>query len=137
MSKLTPQKRAKFIAALRETCNVTKAAESVAMSRQGVYQARDNDAEFAKAWQGALEEAVDLLEAEAQRRAFSGVDKPVTYQGRITATYREYSDTLAFFLLRAHRPEKYRERSETRHDVADPLADLMRAINGHPVRPVG
>lgn len=34
------------------------------------------------------------------------------YQGEQCGTIREYSDTLAIFLLKAHKSEKYRERFE-------------------------
>lgn len=38
------------------------------------------------------------------------------------ATMKEYSDTLAIFLLKAHDPEKYRERQEINHGVSGDLA---------------
>ncbi len=47
--------------------------------------------------QEALDQSVEDLEAEARRRA------------------REGSDVLLIFLLKANRPEKYRERHEVRH----------------------
>lgn len=45
----------------------------------------------------------------------------------VPLTIKRYSDQLLTFLLRAHAPEKYRERSEIRHEVGDSLADAMRA----------
>jgi hypothetical protein len=45
------------------------------------------------------------------------------------ATVREYSDTLAIFLLKAHSPEKYRERSDVNMKAevtVKALADRMR-----------
>lgn len=69
------------------------------------------------------------LEDEARRRAFEGFDKPIVHQGVITDTVKEYSDTLAIFLLKAHFPEKYRERSSVDLTVAtlDMTDDELRA----------
>ncbi len=107
----TPESREKFLASLRTTPNVTVAARAAGISRRRAYQVREAEPEFAQAWDDAIEEGVDMLEAELHRRGYEGVDKPVTFQGKITDTFKEYSDTLAVFLMKAHRPEKYRERS--------------------------
>jgi len=41
---------------------------------------------------------------------------------------QEYSDGLMVTLLKAHRPQKYRENMEVKHEVSNPLAELMRTI---------
>ncbi len=51
-----------------------------------------------------------MLEDEAIRRARDGVTIPVFYAGKEVGAIRRPSDTLLMFLLRAHRPERYRER---------------------------
>jgi hypothetical protein len=61
-------------------------------------------------WDEALEDAADRLEAEAFRRAVRGVDRPVVYRGERVGTVHEFSDALLMFLLKAARPEKYRDR---------------------------
>lgn len=108
----TPEKRCEFLAELRDTCNVTLAARAGGVSRRRAYQVRDEEPDFAKLWDDALQEGIDLLEHEAQRRAFEGTNKPVFYQGYECGTVREYSDTLTIFLLKAHRPDKFRETSK-------------------------
>jgi len=40
---------------------------------------------------------------------------------------RRYSDTVLLALLRAHRPEKYRERSSVEIDVSDKLWERLEA----------
>lgn len=109
---LTPEKRSAFLCELRETCNVTLAARAAGVSRQRAYQVREAEPDFAKLWDDALQEGIDLLEHEAQRRAFAGVDKPVFYQGYECGRVREYSDTLTIFLLKAHRPDRFRDNSK-------------------------
>lgn len=91
----TPKKwKGLFLAALAEHGNVSRAARSARIHRTLAYQQRAVDAEFAKAWQDAQSQGLDSLEDVANVRA------------------RKDSDTLLIFLLKAHRPEKYRDRYE-------------------------
>lgn len=109
-----------FLDHLRQEPNITTAARWAGYTRQYVYELRKADPAFAKAWDEALEESIDLCEAELHRRAFDGMLKPVFYLGkRIRGGVREYSDTLAIFLMKAHRPEKYRETVRQEHTGKD------------------
>jgi hypothetical protein len=111
--------RAKFIEVLRQTGNVTEAAASVGLGRSRAYQLRGTDEEFAKAWEEAEDVAVDRLEREAWRRGVEGVDKPVYHAGKVVGHVREYSDTVLVVLLKAHRPEKYRDNVHAVHTGED------------------
>lgn len=111
-TRVSGRRRGLFIAELARSGNVAAAARMAKLARGTVYSLRQGDPEFRRRWDEALEEAVDLLEAEARARAVDGVDQPHFHQGRITGTVRKYSDALLMFLLKAHRPEKYRERAE-------------------------
>lgn len=113
--KLTPERLTAFCAALSETCNVGKACAAVGISRMTAYNWRQDMPEFAAAWDHAMKVGVTALEDEAHRRAFEGNEEPVFHLGVRTDTMRKYSDTLAIFLLKAHDPEKYRERTEQRN----------------------
>lgn len=112
-------KKVAFVAALSETCRVDKACDAVFISRQTAYAWREEDTEFAAAWEKALKIGVTALEDEAHRRAFEGVDEPVFWQGERIETVKKYSDTLAIFLLKAHAPEKYRDNSRVELTGAD------------------
>lgn len=81
----------RFVEELERTANVAGACRATRISRTIAYEWRAQDPAFAAAWQAALDNALDDLEGVAFQRA------------------REGSDQLAMFLLRAHRPEKYRE----------------------------
>lgn len=129
--KLTPEKLTAFCAALAETGIVARACKAVDISRVTAYEWRNEIPEFAAAWDKALAIGVTALEDEAHRRGFEGVDEGVYHQGVLVDTQRKYSDTLAIFLLKAHRPEKYRERTHV--DLANsdgtltPVDDTARA----------
>lgn len=138
----TPKKRPRwakaFLSVLAESGNVRLASQAASVARSAVYALRASDEVFAAEWDTAQEEAADLLEQEARRRAHDGWDEPVfgsmgqgLGSGEI-GTVRKYSDTLLIFLLKGARPEKYRERTDVRHsgkiDVSRLSDDELRAI---------
>jgi hypothetical protein len=90
-----------FLEALRNSGNVRAACKAAGLSRQAVYMHRRRSREFAAAWDEAMDDAVDMLEAIAIDRA------------------RKQGDTLLIFLLKAHRPAKYRETVRTQHTGPD------------------
>lgn len=94
MSKLTVEKKGKFLANLTEGWSVTNAADGIGVSRQALYKLRQEDENFAEEWDSAIEEGTDRLEDEAIRRAMGS------------------SDTLMIFMLKARRPQKYKDRVE-------------------------
>lgn len=110
LTKLTPEKTATFLEALADTANVSAAAKKIRISRQYMYQVREEDEEFAAAWDEAVKLGTAALEDEAVRRAMDGTLKPVFYQGEKVGSIREYSDTLLIFLLKARDPDKYADR---------------------------
>ena len=101
--------RPAFIEVLRETGNVTLAAQHAGQSRNQVHDVRRHSEDFAAQWDDALEEAADLLEAEAWRRAVTGIDKPRFYKGKVVGSTKKYSGRLLMFLLEAYNPQKFRD----------------------------
>ena len=106
---------APFLEALRLVPNVVRACDSANVPRRTVYDHRQRDDAFRAEWDDAIDEGIERLENEMHRRAFEGTDKPVYQGGQKVGHIREYSDTLAIFLAKAHRPEKYRERQSIDH----------------------
>jgi hypothetical protein len=111
------KRREKFLLALAECANVTKACVTSGLLRRTAYRQREADEAFAGAWDKALDEGAGILEDEAVRRAYEGTLKPVFYKGEECGAIREYSDTLLIFLLKAHKPEKYKDRQHVEHDI--------------------
>ncbi len=125
-----------FVAALAGTGNVTLACRFAGVHRDTVYEHKKSDAAFAQAMQEALDRSIELMEAEMVRRAYAGVEEPIYQGGDKVGTITRYSDGLAMFLAKAHRPEKYRERIAVKNDnperkphspaaVADKIAALL------------
>ncbi len=93
-SKCTPKKKDQFLAEIILGRSVSAGASACAVSRRSVYSWREADDEFARRWDEAIEQGTDLLEDKAKEQAVDG------------------NTTLLIFLLKARRPDKYRERSE-------------------------
>ncbi len=105
----------KFIKTLGQVGNVSLACHAVGISRTTAYKTRKRYSSFSDDWDNAIAEAADILEGEARRRAVDGVEKPIYYKGEMIDTVREYSDGLLTLLLKAHKPERFRERKAIEH----------------------
>lgn len=113
--KVTPKRQqpawqAPFLRVLRNTANVRAACNAAGITRAGAYKARKNDSEFEAEWEEALEDACDILEFVARRRAL------------------ETSDGLLVFLLKAHRPERYADRLQVEQIVRKRAAGTGRSL---------
>jgi len=135
-SKMKVRKQIRFLKALAETGNVTKALQMAIVKRGRWQHWMKSDIAFQERYEQAKEMAADRLEEEAWRRAVDGYDDHVTYQGKaiyheypkghpragelmtdwlgdpIPITIRKYSDRMLELLLKGHRPEKFRENIE-------------------------
>lgn len=127
-NRFTEQKGAEFIRHLREGATVVLAAHLVGLSRTTLYQKRVEDPEFSSAWDVAYEQGTDALEAEAERRAVKGVTKPVYHKGEVCGHVQEFSDILLIFLLKARRPEKFRDRVDLSNKDGSIGAGLAAAV---------
>lgn len=121
----THTRQRKFIEILADTGSVREAAKAVHMSHQSCYRLRRSPGAeaFARAWDAAIEEASRRLIDVAFERAVMGVADPVfDKDGACIAVRRRYNDRLLMFLLRAHRPERYRyAHGDLRHGEEPPL----------------
>lgn len=116
-----------FLAAFEAHGMVAKACEVAKVSRANVYEERQRNEKFAEAWDEIEERTTQEMEREAFRRAVEGFDKPV-YQGKeLVGHIRQYSDTLLIFMLKARRPEVYREHLSVSHDGRIQIEDKLDA----------
>jgi hypothetical protein len=103
-----------FLAELAKTPNVLLACLKAGIGRSAAYAHRRKYPKFAERWDDAIDDGVDCMIDEAMRRAVKGTKRGVWHQGKRVGVEREYSDTLLIFLLKAHRPEMFRDH----YDVA-------------------
>lgn len=104
-----------FLAAYAKTGIISAAALAAGVERHTPRQWVKNDPEFRRAFKDARNDAADMLEAEALRRATRGVERGVWHAGREVGKEREYSDTLLIFLLKGSRPKKFRDNYRIEH----------------------
>lgn len=89
---MTPAWTLPFLDALKATGIVARACRVVGVSYGTVYALRRSDGDFAAAWDDALEESYDTLEAEARRRAVDGWEEPIVHQGQFTPVWERGED---------------------------------------------
>lgn len=105
-------------------------------------------AEFHEAWEAAIELSADRLEDEADRRGVRGYEEPVIHKGiqafvrdpvtgaleldannqPIPLTIRRYSDRMLELLLKARRPDKFRENVKIEAEVSGGVLAITGAV---------
>jgi len=119
--------RERFVRNYARLGNVRDACEAAGVSRSTLYRERGRNPEFDGLVLDAMDEAVDRLEMEAWSRAAEGekrvrTETTIDAKGRTVIKTTEEtvkSDTLLIFLLKAARPEKYRDNFDLKAVVAD------------------
>ncbi len=132
-TKSNALKKRAFLAAVAEVGNITEAAKVAGVNRKDHYRWLQKDPSYPELFEAAMQEAADLMEAEARRRAVEGVDEPVFYQGYECGSVRKYSDTLLMFLLKGVRPEKFREN--VKQEISGPNGTPVNVIFNIPRPP--
>lgn len=98
-----------FIEALADTGSVRAACRVIGRTDIGAYQLRRHPegAEFAAAWDAALEHGIRRLEDALMERALNGVEVPVFAWGELVGKRTVYNDRLGMFMLRNRLPGRY------------------------------
>ena len=109
--QIQPAKQRAMLAAVAHCLSVTAACAQVGISRETHYQWVRQYPDYAAALVEARQLGADWLEDVAIQRATTG-DKP--------------SDVLLIFLLKAARPDKYRDQQ--RRDDRTDISDLLKAV---------
>jgi hypothetical protein len=107
----TVKAQARFLREFAVTGNVLRSALAAMVGRRTVYHWL-KDEKFSALYQEAHEDALDVIEEEARRRAVDGVLEPIVSAGKVVAHVRRYSDSLLALLLRGKRPNTFRDRFE-------------------------
>lgn len=122
----SPEEWDRFFAKFSERGNITEACTASGIARATVYnhialaekvkEPKPEDLAWFARFKDAKEVSMDRLESEAFRRAHDGyIKRSYTVAGDNGTSEKQveewaYSDTLMVLLLKAHRPEKYKDR---------------------------
>jgi hypothetical protein len=101
-----PHQRA-FLAAFIIGKGIHAAQRLSGVACRSHYRWLEKDSLYREHFQLARTILADLAEEQAYRRAFSGYDIPITWQGEIRSWYKSYSDALAIFLLKGMKSDVY------------------------------
>jgi hypothetical protein len=113
--------RPRFLEAFETELTVIGACRAVGVAKSTVYKERQENGEFAAAFGDVEDTIVQLMEREAHRRGVEGWIKRERFEvgengERVLIDQTiEHSDTLLMFLLKARRPDTYRERHQIEH----------------------
>ena len=118
--------KARFLRIFATCGNVSRSASTASVSRQHVYAWLDKtkpeyDPKFEALYNDAHENALDILEEEARRRAVDGWAEPVYQGGKKVGVVTKFSDTLLVLLLKGKRPGTFRDRQEVTGADGAPL----------------
>ena len=118
----TTRIKAAFVEALRKDCNVSACARLVGTDRSIVYRWRKEDEDFAQAWDEAVDEALDDVEATVLDLG-RGYMEPVYWRDQVIGQRLKYNPLLLMFWLKGKRPEVWREgNKQAEQDIPDKLA---------------
>ena len=104
-----------FLELYRKIGKASVVLRQMGLSRAWLDKWRNRSPDFLAAMGLAHEDFIDGIEEEARRRAVDGVVKDVYHHGRVVGKEKVYSDRLLAMMLKAHRPDVYRENSRVEH----------------------
>ena len=107
-TSFTRKKGEVVLEALRNRLGAAAAAKSVGVSRQTLYNWRDENPDFNSAWDDIQESITDEIERSAISRAIEG------------------DTTLSIFMLKTRRRDVYQERIEHTGEGGSPLTIVIR-----------
>jgi hypothetical protein len=130
-------KKAAFLAAFAECGNISRASELAEVNRHQHSRWMKADQGYCDGFGRAVDKAVDTLAEEARRRAVDGLRRVKFYQGKPIIDpetgkpyfEHEYSDVLLMFMLKAMRPETFRDNV---HISRDPSREAMIVLDTAP-----
>ncbi len=114
-----------FLESYAQGANITEACRVSGIARSVITYLRETDEAFQVAFQQAHDMSVDILVAEARRRAVDGDVEPTGwYQGSPGGYVTRRSDNLLMFVIKKELPE-YRDKWEVTGAGGQPIQVLV------------
>jgi hypothetical protein len=120
------RRQIRYLTALSEEGTIGAGLKKAAITRSRLFEWREHIPNWDIREQQARDDFADRVEAEAVRRGVEGVETPVYQAGKLIGYKTEYSDPLLILVLRAVRPDRYREKL----DVVIP--QIIKAVGVDP-----
>ena len=114
--------------------NVTRAAAEAHVSRSRAYELREQDSDFANAWDEVVAEAADVAGHALYHQAVHGWWVPVFHEGKIVGRRRERSPGMLIFLNKCLNPRRFNlapgDSGEAGSGGREVAAEFGRALAG-------
>lgn len=128
-NKQRKQVQQTFIESLLRDSNVSLACEVAGISRNAVYQWRNEDEEFAAQWDNVIERVRDVARQSIYARGIMGWDEPIVSMGNAVYEYEAVLDENGEQVLDSRgKPLKLRNKMMV-HKWSDSLAALYARSN--------
>ena len=135
-SKWNPEMQETFLDLYREFGSIRKCAEALGISTTAIYKHRNGDPEFDEQCIQAEEDFSDGVDENITDRAVNGTQEPLVYQGKIMkdeaghpVMVTRHSDRLAELVVKAQKPDKYRERREITGAGGGDFSVVVKSLN--------
>ncbi len=116
-AEIADRKKRAYLEGLAMTPSFGEAARLAGISaRTGWNYRSEASGRFSELLEVALQMGLRRAEDEGWRRGVEGWEEPVYQGGKLVGTKLVKSDTMLIFMLKAGKPEKYRER----HEISGP-----------------
>jgi hypothetical protein len=105
--------------------------ELLATHKDSIEQFREKVRSVVRALVPMRPERLELIataEDEAYRRGIEGVEEGIRYKGERVGTEMKYSDTVLLAILNAGKPQKYKYRSDTAHDLSPAMQVVFQRL---------
>jgi len=120
------RRQMRYLTALAEEGTIAAGLKRAAITRARLFEWREHIPNWDLREQQSKDDFADRVEQEAIRRGVEGVEVPVYQAGKLIGYRTEYSDPLLILVLRAVRPDRYREKL----DVVIP--QIIKAVGVDP-----
>jgi hypothetical protein len=107
-SKIRNLKKRAFLAAFCRIGQIEKASRKAKVHWTSHYRWLEIDPVYAQAFERARKIVADRMEGSLIDSTLHGDDKVITYEGKITGTYKQKSDIIRIFMMKGMKPE-YRD----------------------------
>lgn len=126
-----------FLEKLSHRGVVSEACRFATVSRNTAEAYRKADASFAQAWDEAIEDSLDAVEAKGHEMATDGLTRPVFQGGELVGEMNMVDPGMVRFFLERGRRQKFGERLDVTisgtvghvHASADDVAAMMERIH--------
>lgn len=121
-----------FLMVFRQVGSIERAVRLCKLSSRAHYywlRESKNKEHYQDGFRRANEDAAQILEDEAFKRAVHGELDPVFYKGKIVGYRTVKSDTMLTVLLKARKPEVFADRSKVEHSGGFTIHDMDAEID--------